>query len=349
MVSIILNSTPRSSTMDPLIISKSDCVDPATNLKFQYSYGGNQANHLEVWGLATDAVVGDCFTGTNRSASNGCLHLLDASPDIVGAGGYLTVEDFDVAQLVASVTNCEDSAGTTVPNTVTLFIMAIASETEDAVDYCTYDAQVDLLGPPPPTDVSAGPGDGALLIDFSTSTEEDTNGYSVYCDDGTGVSAMGGGGAGPTTTGVGGAGGAGGAGVTSTVAAGSLGCGISSVLIPGQDPDPRFLVASQNAPTISAKTSNGKPMVNGQTYACAVAALDIVGNQGKLSNVICGTPQPNDDFFGQYRNDGGQAGGGLCSMSRGSTAFAAVAGALGAALLAFGARRRPRRRRRSGS
>ena len=53
------------------------------------------------------------------------------------------------------------------------------------------------------------------------------------------------------------------------------------------------------------------------SYNLAVAATDAVGNVGPLSNVVCGTPVPVNDFFANYYNDGGRAGGGFFCAAQG--------------------------------
>jgi MYXO-CTERM domain-containing protein len=54
---------------------------------------------------------------------------------------------------------------------------------------------------------------------------------------------------------------------------------------------------------------------NGVLYAVGVAAVDALGNRGKLSNVTCGTPEVVEDFFEIYRASGGKGGGGFCGLS----------------------------------
>jgi hypothetical protein len=74
--------------------------------------------------------------------------------------------------------------------------------------------------------------------------------------------------------------------------------------------------------------------------------VDAVGNVSKLSSIECAAPVEATDFYESYRNRGGQAGGGVCSVRPGSprTSMVAPFGA-GAALLLLGARRLSRRRR----
>jgi hypothetical protein len=73
-------------------------------------------------------------------------------------------------------------------------------------------------------------------------------------------------------------------------------------------------ITGNTGTTVVATQIAGKPLVNGTTYAVAVAATDKFGNVGQLSDVICETPEETTDFWQEYRNAGGDAGGG-CSAS----------------------------------
>ncbi|MEZ4298601.1 MAG: hypothetical protein R3B70_26855 [Polyangiaceae bacterium] len=81
---------------------------------------------------------------------------------------------------------------------------------------------------------------------------------------------------------------------------------------------------------------------NDTYYAVAVAAVDQLGNVGPLTAATCETPQEVQDFYEQYRADGGQAGGG-CSVETRSRI--ASAGGPATALLAAAALLIRRRRR----
>ncbi len=78
-------------------------------------------------------------------------------------------------------------------------------------------------------------------------------------------------------------------------------------------------------------------LVNGQTVAVAVAAVDSFGNVGELSSPICQYPEPTSDFWRDYRSSGGSAGGGFCSVDgpggagapAGSFAVVALAAVMG--------------------
>jgi hypothetical protein len=81
-------------------------------------------------------------------------------------------------------------------------------------------------------------------------------------------------------------------------------------------------------------------LTNGVRYAVAVAAVDELGNPGKLSNVACGVPVNTKGFIDTYVQDGGGGGGGICAVaeigqatprSRGTQLFIAAGLVLGCA------------------
>jgi hypothetical protein len=104
---------------------------------------------------------------------------------------------------------------------------------------------------------------------------------------------------------------------------------------------------SINNPTLASE-SNGsytiKGLTNFTTYNVVVAAVDSSGNVGPPSPEACDYPAPVNDFFKNYTDDGGKAGGGFCTLEAvGMPAgTAALFGGLGVAFL--GAARRRRRR-----
>jgi hypothetical protein len=65
---------------------------------------------------------------------------------------------------------------------------------------------------------------------------------------------------------------------------------------------------------LKAESLGGAPLENFKEYAIALAAIDQFGNVGPLSAVFCETPEPTTDFWENYKNAGGEAGGGLCSV-----------------------------------
>jgi hypothetical protein len=67
-------------------------------------------------------------------------------------------------------------------------------------------------------------------------------------------------------------------------------------------------------------------LTDGDTYTMAVSAVDFFGNPGPPSVEQCATPMPVNDFYKLYREGGGTAGGGFCTIAAvgsrgGSSAF----------------------------
>lgn len=74
------------------------------------------------------------------------------------------------------------------------------------------------------------------------------------------------------------------------------------------------LPVSATGTTLIARDVAGAPLQNGHTYAVALAATDSFLNVGPLSAVKCEFPEPTHDFWQDYKNAGGGAGGGFCSV-----------------------------------
>jgi hypothetical protein len=110
-------------------------------------------------------------------------------------------------------------------------------------------------------------------------------------------------------------------------------------LVSGARPESKYQCATIDS--AFADSGEARSLLNGTTYAVAVAAVDTAGNSGPLSAVACGTPQEVDDFFELYRRAGGKGGGGFCSISR--VHDFSLLGLLALAGLLLGARRRGQR------
>jgi hypothetical protein len=62
------------------------------------------------------------------------------------------------------------------------------------------------------------------------------------------------------------------------------------------------------------KLAGGATPGDGKVIAVAMAATDSFGNLGELSSPICQFPEQTSDFWRDYRNSGGESGGGFCSV-----------------------------------
>jgi hypothetical protein len=96
----------------------------------------------------------------------------------------------------------------------------------------------------------------------------------------------------------------------------------ASKLIAGQIPDKTVLaehlcgeIAGNTGSSVYADTLGGNPLENGVTYAVAVAGTDPFDNPGTLSTPLCNFPEVTANFWEDYRDAGGDAGGG-CAITR---------------------------------
>jgi len=341
---VVRSVSDRDSGHFPLYVSRSDCTDgdvftfPVTVTNFKSS------DVIEAWAGEGSA---DCTTVQNRQTMPICKKIVSKTGTAVQNG----VVNFDIksstlAESLDGVSDCKDSNGSSSARKVNLYFLLITQANEDVVapNFALWDkTQVDLVGPEAPTQVEAKPAENGLSLEWNQTEGNDVTGYRLYCEPAGAAAAGGAGGAGSssstsasTTTGAGGggggaggaaggaggsAGGAGGgsAGSTSASSASSAGGGAaggsgsgdctSSVLEPGKLPPDGVKERTE-----VEKTGEGLAggLSNGTRYACGVVAIDALKNEGPLSELSCGVPEPVDDFFELYRRYGGEAGGGFC-------------------------------------
>lgn len=102
-------------------------------------------------------------------------------------------------------------------------------------------------------------------------------------------------------------------------------------------------ITGNTGTSVAANSLRGQPLVNGTHYAISVAATDAFNNVGPLSSPKCEYPEETNDFWKDYKNDGGNAGGGCNTTGEiplGSVAFFGTSLAL--VLSALRRRRKPR-------
>ncbi|WP_437716965.1 hypothetical protein WMF45_11465 [Sorangium sp. So ce448] len=345
---VVRTKLTRPDAENPLWISHQDCVTD-NDLQFTLTLDNvSTSESLEVW--VTQST--DCSVAENRRSGGYCkplpLTLTPATTVTVTLPAKMIAKEFLGAD------NCEvASQASTNATQMTIYFLRLPTADQNASSYAPWDkTKVDLLGPKPPTDVKAHSGDGRILVDYTQNEADEVLGYYLYCDDGgqsspasSGAGAAGGG-DGAAGAGGGAAGGGDGAAGTGggTTSGGSSGCQ-SSLLVPGEIPDSAQRCGSVGRASRGEATEN---IVNGRSYVVGVAAYDQVGNAGPLSAISCATAADVDGFFEQYRDAGGQAGGGFCSIEGpvGAGRWAAAPLAAVAAGAALGLLRRSRRRRR---
>lgn len=85
------------------------------------------------------------------------------------------------------------------------------------------------------------------------------------------------------------------------------------------------LPVSSTGSVVIARTLRGAALENRRTYAVALAASDSFLNVGALSSVVCEYPEETEDFWSDYKNNGGRAGGGFCSVENGAAPLGSFA------------------------
>lgn len=343
----------RPDAQYPLWISREDCLTN-NDLEFTLTLSGfSTSDTLAVW--VSESL--DCLAYSNRDTGTRCKQV--SAQSNLDDTMVVKVSAKAIAEALGAE-GCDSTRASTGAVPLNIYFLRLESSDQDNPDSAKWDTtKMDLQGPKPPTGVVAHPGDGRLLVDYTQNEDEDVQGYYLYCDDGgqsaaasSGAGAAGGGdGAGGSGSGGGAAGGGDGAGAAGggatsggATSGGGAGCQ-SSLLVSGEIPDSKYQCGSVGRASRGEAT---KGVVNGKSYVVGVAAYDQVGNAGPLSALSCATATDVDGFFEQYRDAGGQAGGGFCSIEGpvGAGRWAAAPLAAVAAGAALGLWRRSRRRRR---
>lgn len=373
-----------------------DCTDN-TQLSFSLSIAGlpDPNGHLEIW-----AGTGDCTQpgATNNSSTGICwpvaaqisnpqivqpitikvtdiVAYLGVAPPLpsnygagsVGAPAPTSVCSTNAANSVTQTTTTDDSGvSTTVAgeSTVNIFFMWFQNgvTSQPLVNAAAYPVKVKLLGPAPCTSVTAGSGDGLLLVNWIPPVGDTTvQGFNLYS-----APAGAGGGEGGVVTVCPDASPNGtelldDAGNPVLDDAGNpvyvddagnpintdAGC-YQQIVPPGTNSCANGTgtidITTANLTQING-TSNAsgtiQGLTNGVSYDVAVVAFDQFGNDGQLSNVVCSSPAAIDDFWKIYNQDGGNA---FCALEvvgkRGGGAAAALLSIAG--MIFVRRRRRPR-------
>ncbi len=356
-------------------VTRADCVsDDAFLFRVTIRDGGNY--NLEVWASQSS----DCSTYNERRANGVATCWRVFAEDAKNDSYTIRVRMQDIATLESNgrevegrgtAEDCEPGDLATGGMKLKLYFLLV-NGSELGGTAATFDTGIDLTGPAAPTGIATEVAEDKLKVSWEITDSDDWAGYRIYCASAADAAAAGGastgaggspsatgaapgggipGAAGTTASngGVVGAAGASGeatsAGGSPTAAAGGTtgtvqGACDFGVLVPGTIPDDAYQCGEGE--TILATEGLATGLADGTTFAVGVSGVDLLGNPGPLSDVVCGTPQPVTTFFEAYREAGGTAGGGFCAFSRARTP--ASFGALFAAATLLGARRRGRSR-----
>jgi len=299
----------RKSTEQPYWVNRADC-ESDNDFIIPYVFANTGALRLEVW-----AGTADCGLAAERKATTGSCRQVATSNALGTGDGTINVTVKELVRAAypdaADAANLCSSDKAATAQSITVYFLLLDSSSEDVSTLARFPSteaiNVDLVGPKPPTAIVAGAGEGRLLVKWTSSSEtsDPTQGYQLYCE---------------------------------KIVGGTPGCTGSS-LKAGEAPNTSILCGSNTGTAVTSGTAGD--LENGAVYAVAVTGKDLAGNEGTLSEVVCGTPEAVTDFYESYRQAGGSAGGGFCSFSlqqspKGVGLFA------GALLIVAGLRRRQR-------
>lgn len=360
--------TPRNPSLNPYGISLDDCRADL-RINFPLTITGYVANDaIEVWASDSGA---NCTDPVQRTSATAQCYNLNANVPLTPNPTISIPVKAIIAGKSATLDadGCRRVNATTVS---VQFLFFRGGNTGNATTSDTAPIKVDTQGPTGLTGLKVLPGDTRLEISWDAVGEggvEDVIGVKAFCDgsptpasgttspstvvcDSSTVTVpddSGDADATITTTVDGGCveveGGTSGGGkipAQSGIKSPGIACS-PSAFAPGDGgaivPDSKFSAQYEcgsvtgTSASIIASSVGGKPLLNGTTYAVAVAATDSYGNLGELSSPICQFPEPTTDFWKDYRGGGGDAGGGFCSTSgvglpMGSTCVLSLVGLL---------------------
>lgn len=185
--------TPRPQNLDPNAVNYSDCN---LDLNLQFTLLSNTSScpdTIQVWVGDTD-----CTQLMARETTSGSARCWPATPPGLFQMASSSTENIRARDLVAFVSDSTESAPTAysahglaacqsqdAPGVVPLQVTFIAFE----ADLATVDASVvytmnaALVGPFPPTGVTAGVGENLIVVTWTPAVDSTIQGYNIYCED----------------------------------------------------------------------------------------------------------------------------------------------------------------------
>ncbi len=187
-----VGQSQRPINLTPLGVNYSDCVQDMV-LRYNVQISGFSGQSLQVWAstagtCTTDANrgnggVANCWLVGNAGAINQALQqavtINVPVRSIVGPQQESPSPAGQVTGLDATACNAQ---ATDAPVTFTIFILPIQSPNTYVGTGFQQSLTTDLVGPPPPVNVSLGVGDTFLGVRWTPNIDSDTAGYDVFVD-----------------------------------------------------------------------------------------------------------------------------------------------------------------------
>jgi len=182
----------RPAQLDPNGINYQDCIDNI-NLQFTLLIGGLPCTDtIQVWAGPSST---DCTQSTSRMSSDGDAQCWEVTPDGLFQMATTSTENIRAQDIVSHLSDSAITVDTytpakpsacqsqTFPGTVQLNItfMAMNPDGVDVDASISYPLDGDLVGPYPPTGVSAGIGENVIIVTWTPAIDSTTQGFNVYC------------------------------------------------------------------------------------------------------------------------------------------------------------------------
>lgn len=300
----------RPLNLTPEGVNYQDCLDNQS-IRFPLVLDQFQANaSFQAWASAG----ADCSVQSNRASGTGlCWSLVTGIP----LQQFPNV-DIPVRKIMSGVLSPTSPDATEaicgkvdLTNIAVQFLYFDPGQVSTPTATKSFVVQVDTVGPPPPTGLTALPGNASITVEWKSISGSGgltaLTGVNAYCD--------------PASTG-----------------SDCSNPNFTANTLPDNAFNARFLcggITGNTGSAVAAKSINGVPLQNGVRYAVAVAGTDAFANVGPLSSPpVCATT----DATLPVASDNDGASGGGCSViggesPTGSVSLMVVVGMLTAATL----------------
>jgi hypothetical protein len=329
----------RNPSLNPEGVNLQDCRDNQY-ISFPLTITGTGNLIGEVWATDTGAACNDPVQRTSTAAQ---CYKIPSARFIITPTQTVNISVREMIKGIGDQSAVTDASGCRQINLSTIDVWFLALSGSTATAQLDVPIKVSTLGPQPLSGVRALPGDTRISIAWDAVGEggaADVVGVVAYCDgDPQPVGATDGGTqdvcttpeADPdadaaetpeptcTTTTTGGSAAGDPIPAPGTIDSNGKACATSAFtpasgkkLIPDRAFNEKYQCGSLTGTGNTVVAD--RALENGKVYAVAVAATDSFGNVGELSAPICQFPEATSDFWRDYRNGGGQSGGGFCSV-----------------------------------
>lgn len=259
---IAINGDSITDTDEQRPVNASECTSGTLTLRLSNASGlsGALYTFVDTDGTGNDCAAGDVRDPTESTTAEPCVQVGDSislgSASMINVNVDLSLVDDDGEPLV-----CGSEANTVITRTLWFLALSQDGDRSDVTDAYCYDLQVDSDPPAAPTGLNAPLGENSLNLTWNAVDDDTVNRYVIYIDDAAEAGIEG-------------------------------GTCVSSVLEGGDTlddlenlPDDVFAISLTGGTRDNYDLSTSR--LSGSVAAVAVAARDLAGNIGPMSQVSC--------------------------------------------------------------